>query len=875
MKPMHKLLTRLWDLFFAPIQSAPLDPEEARNDFQHRYRNFRSLLTANNNALQAMAELEKMYYGGDSYRMADIRSKVTTILVNVYKMINCLVAMAPGRYDVLAEVFEKISGELEKTVERRPIFCDGPLLLELQAVTRAEREHVGDKMANLGEAASLPGIRVPAGFVITASATRRLLSPQLITEINRQLQILDPENLTEFYRICANLQQLVLEAPVPPEVLELIYAYYGRLEGATHPGCKVALRSSALGEDAAGVSFAGLYKTILEVDRDSLADAYRQVVASKYGARAIAYRRRRGYRHEDVEMCVGCLAMVSALVSGVVYSRDPSGADNDIIRINATAGYGKGVVDGTRLVDLYLVGKDKPHPVLFSELRSGGLDGGGQAGTSGVLNYHQIRQLAEAANTLERHFGRPQDIEWSFDHHGALYILQSRPIMESREEEKAEPRQVPAIGTDAVEPLLVGGVTASGGVAWGRVVVVDDREITALPREAVLVLEYPLPEYAPLVGRAAAIIAEYGSEAGHLATVAREFSIPALFGVTDARRILGGQEEVTVNSLSRAIYGGRREDILKDRPVRRDPMAGSPIQRLMTEALQYITPLNLSDPASTQFKPSWCETLHDITRFCHEKSVTEMFNINRLGGFDKRAAKRLVGGVPLDWSVINLADGFSSEYDESEPVVHIDKITSLPMRAICRGIAAVPWEGPPPMSGRGFGSIIFQSAMRPDLDPAVASPLASKNYFMISRHFCNVSVRLGYHYAMIEAYLSELLTESYVTFRFKGGAADLRRKAVRAKLLADVLERYDFRVELRSDALLARLKKRPIPFLEARLQVLGYLILHARQLDMVMNQPQTVERYREKFIAEIETMLNQSGTVEGDHDNTDTAAAGG
>jgi len=198
---------------------------------------------------------------------------------------------------------------------------------------------------------------------------------------------------------------------------------------------------------------------------------------------------------------------------------------------------------------------------------------------------------------------------------------------------------------------------------------------------------------------------------------------------------------------------------------------------------------------------------------------------------------------------------FLSLYADTGATVRIENICSIPMLAIWRGISAYPWEGPPPVSMSGFGSIIFQSTMRPELDPAVGSRLTTKNYFLISKNFCNLSVRLGYHYAMIEAYLSELKTESYITFRFKGGAADLNRKAVRARLLADILKRYDFRVESRSDALLARIKMAPIDFLEQRLNILGYLTLHARQLDMVMTQPGAVERYREKFVFEIEAML--------------------
>ena len=852
---IQRLFTTLRNIFL-PAAPDELPPELQQQDFVRRFLHFRSLLTANNTALQAMADLEKMYYGDDSYRMADIRTKVTATLVNVYKMIGSLTAMAPGRYETLNEVYEKISEELVGVVDRVPHHEEGPLLFDAHTARRGDRLHVGDKMANLGEAASIAGINVPPGFVITASATRKFLSPQLLTEINRLLQLVDPEDLADFYRICERLQQLVSNAPVPSEVEELLYSAYDRLEAAA-PNCRVALRSSALGEDAAGISFAGLYRTILDVDRASLIDSYRQVVASKYGARAIAYRRRRGFRHQDVEMCVGCLAMVPALVSGVTYSRDPDGRDSDIIRINATAGFGKGVVDGTRLVDLYLVGRDRPHPVLFSELRSSRGQTAEQGAKEGALNYSQIRRLAEAALLLENHFSSPQDIEWSFDHHGNLMILQSRPIAirETGPRETGTPQS--AANEPAEQPLFIGGVTASIGTAAGTVHIVDgEHEDKDFIKNSILVIEYPLPDYATLVGHAAAVIAEHGSEAGHLATVAMEFAIPALFGVEKARQTLEQGTEITVNSSSRTIYKGIRHDILKQGPVRKDPMAGSPIQHIMSEALQFITPLNLNDPGSTRFKPTWCETLHDITRFCHEQSVTEMLTFNKRVQYDRQAAKRLTGGVPLQWAVINLADGFRQDYDTSSPTVDLTDIVSQPMLAICRGISAVPWDGPPPVSARGFGAIIFQSTMRPDLDPAVASPLAANNYFMISRHFCNVSVRLGYHYAMIEAYMGELLTENYITFRFKGGAADLRRKAVRAKLLADVLERYEFRVDLRSDSLLARVKKQPAPFLEERLAVLGYLILHARQLDMVMNQPKAVERYRQQFLADIGNVLN-------------------
>ncbi|MDX9897239.1 MAG: PEP/pyruvate-binding domain-containing protein, partial [Desulfofustis sp.] len=758
--------------------------------------------------------------------------------------------------------------QIEEVVDRKPVYPAGPYVLNLFDIGVQDRIQAGEKMAHLGEVSRLAGMYVPPGFVVTATATRSFLNEELLTEINRKLQVKDSDDLASLYHTCEAIQNLVRQTPLPADLEELLQVYYARLEQDTRPGCRVALRSSALGEDVAGVSFAGLYRTVLDVDRSSLVSAYKEVIASKYGARAIAYRRKRGYRHEDIEMCVGCLAMVDALISGVLYTRDPSDQEADVVRINAAAGIARGVVDGTTAVDLFLVGRDKPYPLVYSEINRERQISAESGAAAPSLTYQQLRKLVESALRLEEHFGCPQDIEWSFDHQGRLYILQSRPM------KTAEPvTEQPLIQVDQdVPPLLFGGVCAASGIGAGIVHRVDSPEdMQRFPKDGVLVLDYPLPDWAPLVGRAVAVIAQKGSEAGHLATVSREFGIPALFGVADAMQVLADGQEVTVNAGARAVYRGIREDILKMRTVRRELMAGSPVQRLLSEALQYITPLNLNDPASTKFKASWCETLHDITRFCHEKSVTEMFNAGQLNGFDKASAKRLVGDVPLEWWVIDLADGFREGVPENSPTVRIDDIASLPMLAIWQGIEAVPWGGPPPVSARGFGSIILQSTMRPELDPSVPSALTVKNYFLISRHFCNLSVRLGYHYAMIEAFLSDMLTESYVTFRFKGGAADMRRKALRARLLSEVLKHYGFRIELQSDALLARIKKKETPYLESRLKILGYLTVHARQIDMAMDRETAVKHYREKFLQDIESMLaappTPPVTTEEDHGN--------
>ncbi|HBT96995.1 MAG TPA: pyruvate, water dikinase, partial [Desulfobulbaceae bacterium] len=381
----------------------------------------------------------------------------------------------------------------------------------------------------------------------------------------------------------------------------------------------------------------------------------------------------------------------------------------------------------------------------------------------------------------------------------------------------------------------------------------------AFQKGEILVVEHPLPEWAPLIQQAAAIVAESGSEAGHLATISREFALPSLFALERATQTLHDGDEITVDAGNRAIYRGQIEELLQEGHKPPNPMSGSPVQKTMMDVLKLITPLNLTDPASPYFRGAYCQTMHDITRFCHEKSVTEMFSFGSRYQFLDGASKQMIteGKKPkaLDWYVINLADGFAKDYDNKSNFIRISQIVSEPMRAIWEGMHAYNWEGPPAGGVRSMGGIILQSAMNPTLAPEVGSQLTRKNYFLISHNYCNLSVRLGYHYAMVEAYISNLRTERYVTFHFRGGAADEAKRVGRIELIAQVLEHFQFRVEKTGDALTARVEKREQQFTADRLRVLGYLCIHTRQIDMVIDSPQHFQHYRNKFLTEIEAMI--------------------
>ena len=821
-----------------------LGPEAIQSAFREHYRNFRALLTANNNALELMSSVEDMLNSGKPFGMAFVRGDLTALTVNVYKMVHSLIALSDGRYKDLDERFKVITDQIEHILSRQPEVSGTAFVLTMDEIDRRVVDQVGAKMANLSEIRNHLGLRVPDGFAITTAAVKHFMeSGQVQDEINRRLKTLDIDDLEALYLVSSDIQDLIRAAPLPGDLDQTIRQQYLRLADSEGRQVLVSLRSSALGEDTLQGSFAGQYRTRLNVEAAAITAIYKDIVAGKYQSQAIVYRQQRGYRHQDVLMCVGCLAMVDAVAGGVAYSRPPDDPRSPWVVIHAAPGLGTRIVEGSSAYDMLRVAREAPHDIAERRLAD---PQGGRA----CLTDDQVRELARLSIQIENHFGSSQDIEWAIDTSGKLFILQARPIGQVAPVPQADVEAGRHVGQ---APALSGGVTASRGVAAGEVYKVSCAlDILQFPKDAVLVVETPYPEWAVLMNRASAVISESGQIATHLATVAREFGVPALFDLPGVFARLDNGQIVTVDATACRVYEGRVEALLQAAPHRPNLMEGSPIDKLLKEALTHITPLHLTAPDSPFFKPSSCRTLHDITRFCHEKALAEMFNFgHRYGARDKSAKQLFVVGMPSQWWVINLDNGFQEGADLSTPFIRIEDIVSEPMLAIWKGMTAVAWDGPPPVSLRGLGAIIAQSAMNPQLDPAVRSNMTGRNYFLLSKNYCNLSVRLGYHFALAEASFSELLTESYVNFQFQGGAADERRRRRRVQLLGDMLREIDFRVEIKGDSLTARIEKRPVPYLRERLVVLGYLLIHTRQVDMVMNEEAFISGYLEKIHADI------------------------
>ena len=842
-------------------QKAGADTDTLRTLFRTRYHSFKLLLGANTKALEIMTEMEQALAGRDAFAMTFVRSRTTAVSVNVYRMVESLEQLSPGRYDRLRPRFSQIQRQIDALLTDRP--DDDPLaalVIPLKDLDTATAHQAGTKMARLGEIRNRLNIDVPPGFVITAAACRRLLAHNdLPIEIDRRLQQADLQDMAALFTLSAELQQLILRAELPADLQSAMDMAYETLARTAGKEIFVALRSSALAEDSAKSSFAGQYRSVLNVSRDSLPEAYKEVVASQYSLPAITYRLNRGFREQDIAMCVGCMQMVDAAAGGVIYSRNPVGTD-DAIHIHSVWGLPAAVVDGSTPGDLTVVSRQPSLAVTATSVRpkTHRIDcrpGEGVArsplptdrGRQPVLSADQALDLARLALRIEAHYNAPQDIEWALDKNGHRFILQCRPLQWTPPPPVNGPPE-----TDPEREILVsGGVTASNGAAAGPVCVVTKRaDMLGFPTGSVLVTAQALPDWAPLLARAAAIVTEQGGMAGHLASVAREFGLPALFDVPGALERLAAGETVTVDANGRVVYGGRVQALLEKQAAKRPPMAGSPVHDLLQQISRLVVPLNLLDPASPQFAPEHCRTLHDITRFVHEKSVHEMFSFGKTHGFSERSGKQLYHRVPMQWWILNLDDGFSEEVHGK--YVHLDNIVSIPMRAFWDGFAAIAWDGPPPVDSRGLASVMFQSTANPSLVPGIRSRYAARNYFMISRHYCSLHSRLGYHFAIMEALVGDRPSENYVSFQFKGGAADAARRKRRVAFIGDLMENHGFRVEIREDNLLARADGLEQPQMIRRLKTLGYLSLHTRQLDMIMSHGPTVDHYRRKMEKDLE-----------------------
>ena len=844
------LFKRLLHFFSGKKACRPLIPADGR--IAAKYRAFKILLSHNHAALEHIAQLEHAYFGGKPFSLAAVREVYVALLESVYGIVHALEAMTGTERPELITTLERIDDALvEHFNPQQCPLTTKRLVLFFAEILPEMKNIVGSKAANLAIIGNSLGLPVPEGFAITAYACARFLEKNGLTKIiQEELSHAVPEASEENEIRSRKLRNLILSGTVPQDLADEIAAAFERIEAKTGPGLRVAMRSSAVGEDTEA-TFAGQYETVLNVTRQGLLAAYKEVLASKYAPQAISYRMQYGLDDRETPMCVAAVAMVDARASGVVYTRDPSQAAAPLLKVNSLWGLGEQLVDGSASPDVFLVDRENNEireraithkQWRLTSRREGGIElgeipSGEQAIPS--LDDQAVKILANHCLLLEEFFGGPQDVEWASDQSGEIFLLQSRPLFlpEVNSEEKTR-REYPGHPV-----VLAQGVMASPGVTTGTVfIALTDDDLKSVPQDAILVVKTASPKYARVAGVIRGLIADAGSATSHMASVAREFGLPAIVDAKEATRILKNGDRITLAASSVTVYRGIVEDLLQAMKPSRKLILDSPVHRRTRAILDLITPLNLIETNSPSFSPEGCKTFHDIIRFAHEQAVREMFGMSE-GSAETRAAIKLTSRLPLSLYLIDLGGGLKKGITPCGEV-SADNIDCRPLAALWRGFThpGVNWEGTMnPAAGKFAGLLAAPATAEFGEQPG------GDSYAIVSGDYLNFSAKFAYHFATVDALCGEAISQNYIALQFSGGAGSYYGRSLRVQLMANILERLDFDISTTGDLLKAMFARRDASETAERLDLLGRLRASTKLLDMTLSSQEDVELYCKEF----------------------------
>ncbi len=826
-----------------------------------KYQHFREFLRNNRNALRQLAEMEMLYYSGQSFTAADIGYQYENLFAYVRDLVRSLNALADDRFVALnlkaAEVNASITSILKPVITREPL----ALVIPLKEISSAAAGSVGGKAANLAHIGKQTDLNIPTGFVVTATGYDLFLRANRIDQmVLDELAGISPGD-SRLEEVSHRLTNLILAAHVPDELVALLHAHYDAIEQQTRPDIRLAMRSSAVREDS-DASFAGQYRSVLNVARERLVDAYKEVVASSFSPRAIAYRQMAGIDITETPMCVLGLAMIDAAASGVLYTADPSGNDAETMQISAVLGLGEQLVSGTAAADTFMVdrstGSLRRQEIVAKQFRLDAVTEGTAEhqvpwleAQEAALSEQEAKQLASAGVLLEQLFAGPQDIEWVIDNSRRIFILQCRPLQVISKAHELLPEP-----SDAVL-LMKAGTSASHGVVAGPVYVVSGQEpLTSIPDHAVLVTKTASPRYAEVMGRINGLIAEVGSTTCHLASVAREFGVPMAVNVTDATRMLASGHLITLYAQGEpAIYQGIIE---KDQqtvgPAKKRIMESS-VHQKMRSVLDLLSPLHLTNPDDPSFQPDNCSSLHDIIRFAHEQAIREMFNLSALAE-EQSVAVKLSTHIPLTLHLIDLGGGLKPGLTTCNTVT-AEHFTSEPIKALWRGFThpGINWSGTVQFDGSSFLSRMAASATS-EFGPEPGGD----SYALIGTDYLNFSAKFGYHFATLDTFCGDDPDHNYLSLQFSGGAGTFFGKTLRLQFLGKVLGALGCAVTLRGDLLEASLNRFARTEMLEQLDQIGRLLASSRLLDMAIANQEDVDGLTAEFMHGNYDLLNHKRT---------------
>ena len=595
-------------------------------------------------------------------------------------------------------------------------------------------DSVGGKNASLGEMISQlsgAGVRVPGGFATTADAFRDFLKASgLDKRIAERLTTLNPEDVRELANAGAQIRQWIVEAPFSAEFEAQIREAFAKLD-ADGKG-SFAVRSSATAEDLPDASFAGQQETFLNVvGIDDVLDKIRHVFASLYNDRAISYRVHKGYAHADVALSAGIQRMVRSDKgsAGVMFTIDTESGFQDVVFITSSYGLGETVVQGAVNPDEFYVFKptlaqghfpivgrrigSKLIKMEFDPERPEGravrtVDVPVSERNRYSLTDDEVIELARYAVIIEKHYGRPMDIEWGRDGvDGKIYILQARPETVKSQQGANDVQQryrLKATGQVLITGRAIGQKIGSGPVR----VVGDISDMDKVQPGDVLVTDMTDPTWEPVMKRASAIVTNRGGRTCHAAIIARELGIPAVVGCGNATDVLKEGQAVTVSCAEGdegRIYDGLIETEVEE--VRRGEMPAIDLKIMMNVGNPQLA-FDFAQIPNGGVGLARLEFIINNTIGIHPKAVLDYPNVD---GELKKAVESAARGhaSPRAFFVEKMAEGvatIAAAFYPKPVIVRMSDFKSNEYRKLVGGSRYEPEEENPMLGFRGASRYI-------------------------------------------------------------------------------------------------------------------------------------------------------------------------
>ncbi len=788
-----------------------------------------------------------------------LKASIDQLTNEIYRIVSNLNLISGNMYANLFTRLIAIQEDLRDILEGRRVQGKDLLVIECERLSSDLSAMAGEKNASLAEIGRHLELFTPGGFAVTTAAYKRFME---YNNLWPQIRILYQEQ--DFYRKNAaalydgKIDELFAAARVPPDLEAAIEKALHSLAKKTNCEYGFAVRSSAYGEDEEGKSYAGQFLSVLNCPLNQVLPAYVRVLSSRFKYSALVYDESNALSESALPMAVGIQPMIPARAAGVIYTVDVSGDFIDCMIVAASYGIGASVVSGSVNADYFRV--SRLDPTNIQDMRIGKKEyklvaniGGGlkhvpvanDLQMQECLSIIDILELSEKALLMERYFKRALDIEWCLDEKGILFILQCRPLM--------VPRKKTIDTTDlrdllADKPIILRdqGQVAQRGIAAGKVWhVKEDDDPASFPVGAIAVTEHPTPRLASIIRRASAIVTDAGSSTGHMATVAREYGVPMIVNTSNATRQLENGAEITVDAEENIIYRGIIKELMEYEVKSEDVFRDLAEYKILKRLLRKISPLSLLDPKDPDFTVRNCRTYHDIIRFCHEKAIKELTDLNISSRrFRGVKSKKIKLPIPLGLYVIDLGGGLAESLG-GDRIESVDQIQSKPMKALLKGLTAPGiWS----TQAMQFGLDDFISSITRYSPMDGMNEYQGQNLAVISDCYANINLRLGYHFNVIDTYISENADDNYIYFRFVGGVTESERRHLRAILLKKILENSDFKVTVSGDLVVARLKCWEASKILAILEMLGRLIGFSRQLDTQMRSEEAIETYLNAFM---------------------------